>query len=215
MPHQPAVGAEIAQKSASEIVSARPISEVWAGLGGGPLRHGRGRAFWRDGDGHNVSLSNQKQTFYDFASGAGGGVLDLIQLVRDCSRRDALRWLADYAGVCLVDRPLTAAQRAAMGRQRATDERDLPEARWFGRTAEAEAEEALEQMDPCDWGRATLTEFLRVLRKEASLLAEYRASRKKHPKPTAAMVAAGRESEAQAQRELARVLMGGVSAEAA
>jgi hypothetical protein len=35
-----------------------PIFEVW--LGGRQLRHSRGQAFWRTGDGYSVSLNTEK-----------------------------------------------------------------------------------------------------------------------------------------------------------
>ena len=75
------------------------ISEVWAALGGGPLQHNRGRAWWRDGDGWNISLDDSKGCFYDHARGAGGGVLGLIQLVRGGSRAEAIEWFKAFAGV--------------------------------------------------------------------------------------------------------------------
>ncbi|HKD07679.1 MAG TPA: hypothetical protein VKB79_17395 [Bryobacteraceae bacterium] len=78
------------------------ISEVWRMLGGPPLRHGRGRAFWRDGNGLNVAIDDEKGVWMDHADGVGGGILDLISRVRGGSRSDALRWLADASGVTLA-----------------------------------------------------------------------------------------------------------------
>src|SRR2546426_428714 len=76
--------------TAADILAQVSITDVWQALGGGPLRHGRGRAFWRDGDGYHVSLSDPKGTWYDHSRGEGGGILDLISLARGCSRADAL-----------------------------------------------------------------------------------------------------------------------------
>ena len=45
------------------------IRDVWRALGGGPLRHGYGRAFWRDGDGWNVRLYTDSDCFKDFVTG--------------------------------------------------------------------------------------------------------------------------------------------------
>jgi hypothetical protein len=151
-----------AETSANEIVSARPITEVWSALGGGPLKKNRGKAFWRDGDGWNISLSNTKQTWRDFAAGAGGGVLDLIQLVRQCSRQDALRWLADYAGIPLVDRPLSPEEKRAYAEARGAEERDLREAAYFAQAAKALAEHVLDELDTAGWERAGLTDLLRA-----------------------------------------------------
>ncbi len=75
------------------------ISEVWRALGGGELQHNRGRAFWRNGDGLNISLDDSKGAYYDHARGTGGGVLDLLQLVRGGSRAEAMEWLKAFAGV--------------------------------------------------------------------------------------------------------------------
>jgi hypothetical protein len=97
--------------TALEIINRIRISTVWAALGGGPLRHGRGRAFWRDGDGYNVRLSDLKGVWYDFVSAAGGGVLDLIHHVRGGSRTDALKFVAELAGLTLDSRPLSRQEK--------------------------------------------------------------------------------------------------------
>lgn len=87
--------------TAGEIVARIDIKTVWTALGGGRLRHERGRAFWRDGDGLNISLNSDKAVFYDHASGRGGGVLDLVQTARACNRKESLEFTADLAGVKL------------------------------------------------------------------------------------------------------------------
>ena len=74
------------------------ISSVWAALGGGRIWGNRGSAFWRGGDGLSVNLNDAKGAFYDHVAGAGGGILDLICLVRGCTRSDALRWLCNLTG---------------------------------------------------------------------------------------------------------------------
>ncbi len=101
-----------------DLLAGVRITDAWVALGGGPLRHRRGTAFWRHGDGFNVSLSDQKGCWHDFVTGEGGGVLDLVQKVRDCDRKGALRWLADFAGVPLDSKPLTAAQKRDYARAR-------------------------------------------------------------------------------------------------
>jgi hypothetical protein len=107
--------------TAGEICELQPISSVWAALGGDPPKHGRARAFFRDGDNlQAISLNDDKGAWYDHRDNAGGGVLDLVQRVRDCSRADALRWLAeDLNGLTLEDRPATAAARQEYARRRA------------------------------------------------------------------------------------------------
>jgi hypothetical protein len=101
--------------AAGQLIGRVRISEVWSALGGASLRHGRGRAFWRDGDGHNVSLSDEKGVWHDFATGEGGGVLDLVQHVRGGSRSDALRFVADLVGVLLNDGPLSPERKKTYG----------------------------------------------------------------------------------------------------
>lgn len=76
-----------------------PILELWAALGGGELKRSagqfRGRAFWRDGDRDNISLSPDTGRWFDFVTNTGGGWLTLTETALGVSRRDALRWLED------------------------------------------------------------------------------------------------------------------------
>jgi len=85
------------------------ILNVWAALGGSELRGKRGRAFWRDGDGLNVSLNTDKNTWYDFRDARGGGMLALVEHVLNCERATALDWLQKHCG--LDDLKLTPGQR--------------------------------------------------------------------------------------------------------
>lgn len=106
----------------SEAISSVRITEVWAGLGGGPLRHGRGRAFWRDGDGFNIALEDRKNAWCDHAHGSGGGVLDLIQKALGCDRSSAIAWLGSTFSLEIDHaRPLTAFEkrRWAQAREKA------------------------------------------------------------------------------------------------
>ena len=106
-----------------DIIAQASILSVWAALGGGPLRHGRGRAWWRNGDGDNVALDEIKGCFYDHAHGTGGGVLMLIEIVRGCDRRAAIKWLADHQNVNLDDhRPLTCDEKRRYARRRSRAE---------------------------------------------------------------------------------------------
>lgn len=95
----------------SEILSHVTVTRVWCGLGGPPPCRGRAPAWWRNSQTLNISLSDAKGAWYDFARDEGGGILDLVQHVRGCERREALRWLAGLAGVPLEDRPLTATEK--------------------------------------------------------------------------------------------------------
>lgn len=95
-----------------DLLDRAVITDVWTALGGGELRHGRGRAFWREGHGDNIALNETKSCFYDHAHGTGGGMLMLIETVLGCDRRAAVRWLAGHLGVTLDnDRPLTREEK--------------------------------------------------------------------------------------------------------
>jgi len=198
-----------------ELIDSASIAAVWCALGGAELRHGRAPAFWRNGDGHNVSIDAEKNVYYDFVTGDGGGILDLIQTARGCDRKEAIVWLAGLRGVALDNTELSPEKRKAWARNHARDERDLPKARWFGRTARMLATEVLEQLPATDQQRQGLTQLLMTLKTDFGTLAEYRAwgPRKKYVQE---MVRAVRERDAQAQQQLAAVLMEGItSAEAA
>lgn len=91
-----------------------PIVQVWAALGGGHLRSNRGKAFWRNGDGDNVAVNPERQGWYDFSAGVGGGVLDLVCVaLNNPSRRAAVQWLADNCGMRLGPDTETPEERAA------------------------------------------------------------------------------------------------------
>ena len=62
-------------------VTALDILHVRRLLGGGELRGKRGRAFWRNGDGYNVSLDQVKGVFYDRISRPGTRLGRLISSV--------------------------------------------------------------------------------------------------------------------------------------
>jgi hypothetical protein len=85
---------------------------------------------WRDGDGLNVSLDDNRRVWHDFVTDEGGGVLDLIVQIRGGSRQEALRWLADFAGM-IIDHPLTRVERERYRRQSAVAEREANDlVRW-------------------------------------------------------------------------------------
>jgi hypothetical protein len=201
--------------TAQDIVSRLPISEVYRLLGGSKISRNRGRAFWRDGQGMNVSLSDEKATWYDHAEGVGGGVLDLVVRVLGCNRADALKWLADAAGVALDDQlldPSVAAERAAV-------KRDLPEARLWQRAALSLFDDLLINLkaglfDPTEmrpeFGEIASTERLRDFiagAPEAVLVGEFRAWRERWPHFTAEMIRSAARRERADRRALQRYLM--------
>ena len=95
-----------------DLLDHTSIAKVWTALGGGELRHERGKAFWRDGAGWNIAVSEAKGVWFDHVESTGGRVLALIETVLGCDRRAAVRWLAGHLGVTLDnDRPLTREEK--------------------------------------------------------------------------------------------------------
>ncbi len=187
--------------TAAEIVSQVHISCAWRALGGGDLRRGRGRAWWRNGDGYSVSLNDARGCWYDHRDGIGGGVLDLVVHVRGCARQDALRWLADLIGATLDDRP----PDPASARECAEAAQVRLDALYFADAAQLMAEEALEALAPTDPERAAHTALLVALR--VSPEAEYRSWLHCNPQWAAALVHAGRARIKRLQIALARYLL--------
>ena len=108
--------------TARQLLDRADILEVWVGLAGGPLRRNRGCAFWRGSESYSVSISSERNVFFDFGPGEGGGVLALVQMVRGCDRRDALVWLGNLYHADLDDCSLSIEQRRAWQRRRAESE---------------------------------------------------------------------------------------------
>lgn len=215
--------------AAAAVLQAVNIADVWQALGGAPLRHGhgRGQAFWRDGDGWNVSLNIAKGTWFDHRDNVGGGILDLVALILGVSKPDALRWVANLAGIQLEERSLSPEDRARWARGRRQIERDLPAARWWRRAAIELAEATLvdlksrlfdpiaEAPDPNEI--YAVSQFVAVLRKldGQSLVEEFRTWRNRNPQLAAALVKAGGNSEDRLQCRVATWLVEQRSANAA
>lgn len=105
-----------------ELLDHAEICEVWTGLGGGPLRRNKGCAWWRGSESFSVSISCERNVFFDFGPGEGGGVLDLIAAARNCDRKAALHWLASFYGGSLDSQPLSTEARREWGRKREESE---------------------------------------------------------------------------------------------
>ena len=139
------------------LLGAVNILDVWRALGGGEIRGGRGRAFWRDGNGFNVAINSERGVWHDFVPNEGGGVLKLIQIVRNCSKAEAYQFLADLTGVALV--PNSPAQRRcyAAARQDAAALARLA-GRWLqARRAELEEKKRACNGDEGPWDEQALT----------------------------------------------------------
>lgn len=205
--------------AAENILSSVRISQVYHALTGvEPRRTGRDAwrapAAWRGGDGLNVSGDDSRGVWHDFVSDEGGGVLDLVVTVRGGSRRDALRWLAEYTGTPLQDKPLSPEDRAEYARRAREVERDLPTARLWKRAAVLMTEELLAVVkaglfDPTQpqpgIGEIEATErMLRELRRcdGAELVREFHGWLDDHPGMTAALVDVARRRERAERRAL-------------
>jgi hypothetical protein len=199
------------RQSKGDVLERVRISEVWAALGGPKLRRMRGPAFWRDGDGLNVSLDDSRGVWHDFVTDQGGGVLDLVIQARGGNRADALRWCAELAGIPLDDKPLSADDRARWAAERRELERDLPGARCWRRAAVSIVEEVLGGLkgalldptlpQPRIGEIGDVESMLQRFRKVdgAALVAEYAWWREHYPGLAAGMVRAAKARE-QAER---------------
>jgi hypothetical protein len=181
----------------AEIKGRTNIQHVWAALGGAELRYGRGRAFWRDGDGWSVAIDVDKGVWFDHAGGTGGDLVELVRTVRQCSFREAAAWLATFAGI-----PVSATRcNEKTDTAWATD---LGNATWFKVAVRILAEWALDELPPWDPERRGLTRLLATIRLgDAALVDEYRQWRERDPRWTQGMVHAGRLHDARLQRRLA------------
>jgi hypothetical protein len=184
--------------SLAEIKAAANIGAVWSALGGGKLHGNRSQAFWRNGDGYSVAIDADKGVWFDHASGVGGDVVELVRTVQQCTFADALKWLADLAGI-------------SVSSTRRYDEKidtdwnaDLRRAIYWRAASRLLCEWELERMSPTDPERRGLTRLLSTIRLgDAALVAEYRAWRQHDPRMTTALVRCGRLHDARLQRRLA------------
>jgi hypothetical protein len=193
-----------------ELKSRVNISDLWVALGGGPLtRAGRGKAFWRNGNGLHISVDCEKGVWHDFVSGAGGDVVELIRTARQCSFGEAIKWLASYTGVPVDgDRRRDDDRSRDAHREERCDQRNNQKwARLWGRVCELMCEWMLEELPGTDPERAVYTRLLACIRRgEASLLREYLEWRELDPQWTSAMCRAGQRLDARQQRKWARWL---------
>jgi hypothetical protein len=207
-----------------DVLSSVRISDVYrATCGSEPRRSGRdtwrARATWRRGDGFSVAIDDSQNVWHDFVNGDGGGVLALIQTARRCSKADALRWLADFAGVPLDDKAPDPAARARWARERCELERDLPGARYWRRAALVLLENVLDAekaklFDPTAGPADTdlIRNYTRMIERlrtagDTMLVAEYHEWRADNPRHCAGLVRWARERERADVGILAQYLM--------
>lgn len=102
------------------LVESVNLSDLWVALGGDKLHHGRGRGFWRDGDGFNISLDAGRGVWFDHARGEAGrhdGKRDYNKLWCECSSDATMGLKSKWPGRC--ERPgqkIRCERRCADGR---------------------------------------------------------------------------------------------------
>lgn len=189
-------------------IASVPIGLVWDRLGGGPLRRGRAPAFWRRSDSRNIALDCERNLWYDFARGAGGGVLNLVQTVRDCDRPDAVRWLR--AEGLISDGGASPEEWRRQARHRTEIERAAVDIKYWRLARIAELErvkaEAFERADDTALA-ASASELYHLQSDGAAVVALYRAHFQHDPDGAAALVAWGRDDEHHAARITAAVIL--------
>ncbi len=202
----------------SQVLSQVRISEVYRALTGiEPRRTGRdtwrGPAPWRGGDSpESVSGDDTRGVWHDFVTDEGGGLLDLVVQIRGGNRADALRFVADMAGIPLE--PMAAADLERWKAERLELERLIRDARYWRRAAVDMAEGILHRLktalfDPTlprpDVSEIrSMTDMLARLQGagDTMLLSEYRWWCEHYPNMTAAMVRTAKRLEAAERRAL-------------
>jgi len=193
------------------VIGAQSIAEVWRALGGGELRRGRGRAFWREGDGFNVALDSKRGIWRDFATNEGGGILRLVETVRGCSKGEAFRWLADLAGVGLAPFSPDRRRRYAQTRRDAAEIAKL--AAWWleSRCEELEELKRLSNGDYGTWDEAALAAasggLFRLHQMDpAEVIAEFSKACQIESERTRELIQAGRTHQEQLDEIISRIL---------
>jgi hypothetical protein len=181
----------------AEIKRRAPITDVWLGLGGPPIRQRRSRAWWRNGEKPSVAIYADTGRWRDNAAGTGGDVFDLVRVVQGCGFKDAVKWLAAFAGIDLSESANRISYRPDTGWAA-----DLRAAMCWKMAAEQLAEELLEVLPSTDPERSALTRLLAVIRVgELAMVTEFREWRRRDPAFTYAMVRAGQVHNARLQRK--------------
>ena len=185
--------------AALEIIGHIRISNVWIALGGSTLRHGRGTAFWRNSCDYNVSVSDEKGVWYDFVSGTGGGMLDLIQHVRGVTRADALKFVAELAGITLDSLPLSMQEKRTHVENLRHAANIAQQCAWwvraYGQELEHTKASAYEHgdWDTLAWSARELYQIQTAV--PAALMDRFLKAMNADPERTASFVEAGRDDE--------------------
>jgi len=198
--------------TAADIVRSTTITAVWVGLGGDPPVHNRARAFYRNGDNPEaVLLNDAKGRWFDYRDNIGGGVLDLVQMVRGGTRQEALRWVAAFIGIDMEEKSLSPHKRRVFAWLK-SDAEDLARecAWWMGAYSvalESAKAEALEKEDMVTLARAARELYWLQSSQPSAILSRYLKARKDSPDEVASLVEEGRKDEEDAVLITAAIVM--------
>jgi hypothetical protein len=192
----------------SDLANVR-IVDVWERLGGAPLKHGRGRAFWRRGDNRGaVSVDPARGVWHDFVTGQGGGVLRLVEVALNVGRHGALAWLESEG--LIEPRTTTPAERRvyAQRRGRAREMARLASFWHLERLADVEDAKraALSPLDPQALQAAASEHYRLSTLDESGVLQAWLAARAAEPVATRMLERQG-ERWADACKDVVRLLV--------
>jgi len=182
-----------------ELLARVRITDIADALGI-PRRNMRVKAVWRNGDDWTVDLNDAKGTWFDFKTNEGGGILDFIQIVLGCSRRDAVSWLCEYMGVPEPSRPFTPQEKAEYARKKRIAGAFVDEGEMWLRGYELQLEDQKQQaVDRCDDQELERTSnelFVVQTYPEEQLMKKFLIQRFLYPELTRERIELGREDAA-------------------
>lgn len=138
-------------KSKAQIpITGAAFLSLWRDLGGDELRGTRGRAFWRNGNGWNVSWNPERGLWRCHVTGEGGDAVDLVRVALNVGTGDALAWL-ERKGYRQPSQRMSSAEIATRRHEREAVNRQRLAVGDFKRALDAELDRAkLEMWDSGD-----------------------------------------------------------------
>jgi hypothetical protein len=195
--------------ASSSTIGSVCIIAVWERLGGGPLRGGRGIAWWRDGDYFNIALDSKQNVWCDHARGSvGGGVLDLVRTVLDCDKVSAVRWLCEEGFIEDSSASRTEVRKHAQRKAALQHEAENIKCWRRGFVAELEAAKADAISRDDELGLAISARELFLMQTNgAAVVARYRKHLATDPAAAARLIQREREDAKHAQAITAAVVL--------
>ncbi len=191
----------------SSTIGSVCIIAAWERLGGGPLRGGRGIAWWRDGDSFNITVNPEKNVWFDHARGVGGGVLELVRTVLDCDKASAVRWLCEEGFI--EDSSASRTEVRKRAQREATLQLEAENIKWWRRgfvaKLEAAKADAISRDDELALAISARELFL-METDGAAVVARYRKHLAVDPAGAARLIQSGRDDVKHAQAITARLV---------